>query len=108
MVFIFLFKIRLFRSAPGTLVTPQRQLSTGSQQTLNPQKFVIVKPGNINIQQQIKPNIVVMNPPGTTTQVSFNITEKSSIKLEKKKQNVCVFYFNRKIFRIPDNNAKFC
>lgn len=64
---------------PSTPGVPQRQLSTGStlqtQQTISnpshPQKFVIVKPG-INIQQQqVKPNIVVMNPPGSNTQVNI-------------------------------------
>lgn len=66
------------RSAQSTVIAPQRQVSIGSttpttmqpQQasTSNPsqpQKFVIVKPG-VNIQTPIKPNIVVMNPPGIT------------------------------------------
>lgn len=62
-------------SAQSGTGTPQRQLSTGSTQPTisnqsQAQKFVIVKPG-INIQQQVKPNIVVMNPPGTNTQVIF-------------------------------------
>lgn len=67
----------------STTIVPQRQLSTGSTisspQTLStptqPPKFVIVKPG-INIQQQAKPNIVVMNPPGSTTSPISSIAAK--------------------------------
>lgn len=82
------------RSTQSTVIAPQRQVSVGAtvqqqqpqQATVSavssvsnpshPAKFVIVKPG-INIQPPIKPNIVVMNPPGIT-QVS-SIT-KNSIK----------------------------
>lgn len=45
---------------------PQQATTSNPSQ---PQKFVIVKPG-VNIQTPIKPNIVVMNPPGVT-QVGF-------------------------------------
>lgn len=72
------FLFEFLRNSPNASITPQIQRTVPAIQTpiavnqslSQPQKFVIVKPG-INIQQQVKPNIVVMNPPMSNTQVSF-------------------------------------
>lgn len=63
-------------------------------------KFVIVKPG-INIQQQVKPNIVVMNPPTSNTQV-YNIQLVTDLAYIGSLKHFSVFVF---FFPATDDNA---